>query len=199
QPLQMPDRQTACSLKRNGWRAARLRRGVERVGGPWGMSPRTDGYSRARLGPSKRGRTAGHIHYASVTRRGEYGVDQMIVVTYNCPGEHESEAGMARSALQEELRKKHPFASAEQEASLNLARTHDHFEQEFARLFQKHGISAPQYNVLRILRGVGGEGLPCLEVGAQMVTRMPDITRLVDRLEQAGLAERGRTAPDRPT
>jgi DNA-binding MarR family transcriptional regulator len=104
---------------------------------------------------------------------------------------------MARSALQEELGKKHPFASAEQEASLNLERTHDHIQQAFGQLFQAHGISAPQYNALRILRGVGGAGVPCLEVGAQMVTRMPDITRLVDRLERAGLAERSRTDSDR--
>ncbi len=104
---------------------------------------------------------------------------------------------MTRSVLQEELRKKRPFASLEQEAHLNLERTHDHLQQKFALQFQEHGISAPQYNVLRILRGVGGEGLPCLEVAAQMVTRMPDITRLVDRLEKAGLAERARTAADR--
>jgi DNA-binding MarR family transcriptional regulator len=104
---------------------------------------------------------------------------------------------MARSALQEELGKKTPFASAEQEASLNLLRTHDHLQQEFARLFHEHGLSDPQYNVLRILRGAGGDGLPCLEVAARMVTRMPDITRLVDRLEEAGLAERRRTAADR--
>src|SRR5262245_26969922 len=104
---------------------------------------------------------------------------------------------MAQPGLQQELGKKNPFASAEQEATLNLLRTHDHLQQEFAGLFQAHGISSPQYNVLRILRGVGGDGLPCLEVAARMITRMPDITRLVDRLEQAGLAERARTAADR--
>jgi DNA-binding MarR family transcriptional regulator len=108
---------------------------------------------------------------------------------------------MGRSALQEELGKKHPFASPEQEATLNLLRTHDHVQQAFARLFHEHGLSDPQYNVLRILRGArgegDGEGLPCLEVAARMVTRMPDITRLVDRLEEAGLAERSRTAADR--
>jgi DNA-binding MarR family transcriptional regulator len=104
---------------------------------------------------------------------------------------------MARSILQEELGKKNPFASPEQEATLNLLRTHDHLQEEFARLFQGHGISDPQYNVLRILRGAGEGGLPCLEVAARMVTRMPDITRLVDRLERVGLAERSRTAADR--
>src|SRR5262245_24291838 len=100
---------------------------------------------------------------------------------------------MGRPSLQHELRKKHPFDSAEQEASLNLVRTQDHVQHEFSRLFEAHGASGPQYNVLRILRGTGGDGLPCLEIAAQMVTRMPDITRLVDRLERAGLVRRGRT------
>jgi DNA-binding MarR family transcriptional regulator len=104
---------------------------------------------------------------------------------------------MAKSVLQEELRKKHPFASPEQETSLNLLRTQDHIQHAFARLFEGHGISGSQYNVLRILRGHGGDGLPCQEVAAQMVTRMPDVTRLVDRLAEAGLVERARTARDR--
>jgi DNA-binding MarR family transcriptional regulator len=105
---------------------------------------------------------------------------------------------MAKSMLQEELRKKNPFASAEQEACLNLLRTQDHVQQAFARLFHEHGISSPQYNVLRILRGTAdGGGLPCQEVAARMITRMPDLTRLIDRLVAAGLAERSRTAEDK--
>jgi DNA-binding MarR family transcriptional regulator len=104
---------------------------------------------------------------------------------------------MAQARLQEEIGKKHPFDCPEQEASLNLARTMDHLGQPFARLFQEHGISAPQYNVLRILRGTGGDGLPCLEIAAQMITRMPDITRLVDRLVEASLVQRNRCCKDR--
>ncbi len=104
---------------------------------------------------------------------------------------------MEKSVLQQELRKKHPFASLEQEASLNLVRTQDHLHHAFARLLGGHGISGAQYNVLRILRGHGGTGLPCQEIAAQTVTRTPDITRLVDRLEEAGLVERARTAADR--
>jgi DNA-binding MarR family transcriptional regulator len=99
--------------------------------------------------------------------------------------------------LQQELGKKRPFESPEQEAALNLVRTQDHLSHEFDRLFGEHGISAPQYNVLRILRGMGGDGVCCQEVAGKMVTRMPDITRLVDRLEQAGLVRRARTAQDR--
>src|SRR5262249_58936365 len=104
---------------------------------------------------------------------------------------------MARSPLARELRKKHPFAVPEQEAFLNLARTLDHLNQPFERLFAAHGLTGPQYNVLRILRGHGAEGVPCHEIGAQMVTRMPDVTRLLDRLEQAGLATRQRSQSDR--
>jgi DNA-binding MarR family transcriptional regulator len=104
---------------------------------------------------------------------------------------------MAKSRLQEELKKRHPFDSPEQEACLNLARTHDHVFQQFGHLFCSHGISGPQYNVLRILRGAGGDGLPCLEIASRMITRTPDITRLVDRLEEAGLVERSRIPQDR--
>ena len=64
----------------------------------------------------------------------------------------------------------------------------------FERLFKAHGISEPKYNVLRILRGAGGDGLPCLEIGGRMITRVPDVTRLVDRLEAQSLVRRDRTA-----
>jgi DNA-binding MarR family transcriptional regulator len=104
---------------------------------------------------------------------------------------------MAKSVLQEEICKKNPFDSLEQETALNLCRTMDHLHQQCQQLFQEHNLSAPQYNVLRILRGHGGDGLPCCEITAQMITRMPDITRLVDRLEEAGLVERTRAADDR--
>ncbi len=104
---------------------------------------------------------------------------------------------MTKSRLQEELGKRDPFDSLEQEACLNLARTHDHVFQQFAGLMAEHGISGPQYNVLRILRGMGGDGVPCLEIAGRMVTRTPDITRLVDRLLEAGLVQRERTAQDR--
>lgn len=100
-------------------------------------------------------------------------------------------------SLQAELKKTQPFESLEQEAFLNLLRTTDQLNAEFTRLFTTHGLSGPQYNVLRILRGAGGDGLPCLEIAGQMITRMPDITRLVDRLETAGLVERSRTESDR--
>jgi len=104
---------------------------------------------------------------------------------------------MTEPGLRHELRKKNPFDSPEQEASLNLARTEDFIAGEFARLFGEHGLSSSLYNVLRILRGAGADGLPCQEIAGQMVTRTPDVTRLVDRLEGGGFAERSRTPEDR--
>jgi DNA-binding MarR family transcriptional regulator len=104
---------------------------------------------------------------------------------------------MQKSSLQNELRKKKPFDLPEEEAGLNLIRTLDVVRFPFDRLFAEHGISDPQYNVLRSLRGHGGRGLPCTEITGQMVSRMPDMTRLVDRLEKSGLVRRCRTDADR--
>jgi DNA-binding MarR family transcriptional regulator len=99
--------------------------------------------------------------------------------------------------LQRQLRKKNPFSSPAQEAHLNLARTHEFLSGHFARFFKQHGLSWTQYNILRILKGQGGEGVACQEIGDQMVTLVPDVTRLVDRLTEAGLVERHRTPKDR--
>lgn len=114
--------------------------------------------------------------------------------TMSEPGAGEGEA--PRSALQAEIKKRDPFDVAEQEVFLNLAKTADYLQGDFARLFKTRGISQAQYNVLRILRGAGTE-LPCLEVAGRMISHLPDITRLVDRLEAGGLVERCRTQEDR--
>jgi DNA-binding MarR family transcriptional regulator len=98
--------------------------------------------------------------------------------------------------LQDEIGKKTPFECLEQEVTLNLERTADELGRPFEELFESQGLSCPQYNVLRILRG-HGRPVPCHEIGAQMICRTPDVTRLVDRLEAAGLAERRRTPDDR--
>ena len=104
---------------------------------------------------------------------------------------------MTKSALQRELRKKNPFECMEQEAALNLLKTTDVLCRASNALFDKHGISGPQYNVLRILRGHRKTGLCGQHIVAQMVTQMPDITRLVDRLEANGFVRRERTEADR--
>jgi DNA-binding MarR family transcriptional regulator len=99
--------------------------------------------------------------------------------------------------LAQELRMQRPFESAELEAFLNLVRTSDQLQSDFSELFRPHGLTMQQYNVLRILRGAGSEGLPCLEIGRRMVTRVPDVTRLIHRMEKAGLVHRERSEEDR--
>jgi DNA-binding MarR family transcriptional regulator len=98
--------------------------------------------------------------------------------------------------LQKELKKRGPFESLEQEATLNIARTADRFGICFARLFREHGLYPSQYNVLRILRGEG-KPLPILEVADRMVAAVPGITGLIDRLEKCGLVARERSTEDR--
>jgi MarR family transcriptional regulator, 2-MHQ and catechol-resistance regulon repressor len=103
---------------------------------------------------------------------------------------------MAEARLQRELKKKRPFESAEEEALLNLWRTHDRFQIRFARFFREFGLTSSQYNVLRILRGEG-KPLPCLEIASRLITPVPAITGLIDRLEAMELITRGRSTDDR--
>ena len=103
---------------------------------------------------------------------------------------------MAGPKLQHELKKKRPFESLEQEASLNLLRTHDQVQIRFARLFRAFALTPSQYNILRILRGEG-KPLPILEIASRTITVVPGITGLIDRLEQAGFVNRARCANDR--
>jgi DNA-binding MarR family transcriptional regulator len=98
--------------------------------------------------------------------------------------------------LQQEIRKKRPFELPEQEAYLNLIRTASFLDGAFDALFKRHGLTNAQYNVLRILRGEGAR-MPSLAVAERLVTRVPDITRLVDRLEAGGLVKRERCTEDR--
>jgi DNA-binding MarR family transcriptional regulator len=96
-----------------------------------------------------------------------------------------------------ELRQTRPFATREEELYLSLVRTVDLLSRGLSGLLKSRGISGPQYNALRILRGAGEAGLPCGEIAARMVTRDPDVTRLLDRLQKRHLIERGRGADDR--
>jgi DNA-binding MarR family transcriptional regulator len=99
--------------------------------------------------------------------------------------------------LAREIKKAKPFDVREQEAFLNLARTWDVLSGEMAvSVFKPAGLTPAQYNVLRILRGAGG-ALACGEIGARMIAREPDMTRLLDRLETRGLVARSREANDR--
>src|SRR5262245_51924276 len=98
--------------------------------------------------------------------------------------------------LQQDLKKKRPFDCPEQEAALNIYRTSDRLQIQFARLFREYGVTGPQYNVLRILRGEG-KPLPILEIAARTVSVVPGITGLIDRLEREGFVLRVRCAEDR--
>ena len=98
--------------------------------------------------------------------------------------------------LQHELKKKHPFESLRQEAMLGIVRTSDRLQIRSSRLLREFGLTPAQYNILRILRGEG-KPLPILEIADRMITVVPGITGLIDRLEDAGLVERRRCDQDR--
>lgn len=99
--------------------------------------------------------------------------------------------------LQEEIRQTRPFASLEEEAFLNLQRTGNALVQALSRFFKEHDLTPTQYNVLRILRGAHPQTLTCGDIGERLVTPDPDVTRLLDRLEQRGLVRRTRDTADR--
>ena len=98
--------------------------------------------------------------------------------------------------LQNELKKRHPFGSAAQEAVLNILRTSDWIDNRLGRLFRGFGLTSSQYNVLRILRGEG-KPLPSLEIAERMIQIVPAITGLIDRLEKQQLVVRQRCQDDR--
>lgn len=99
--------------------------------------------------------------------------------------------------LAADIKQTKPFRYPEEEAFLNLLRTCDALQQKEEAKLAEFDLSHSQYNVLRILRGAGAEGLPCGEIANRMITRDPDITRLLDRLERRGLAQRSRESKDR--
>ena len=100
-------------------------------------------------------------------------------------------------SLQEDIRQRKPFSSLQQEAYLSVVRTTSALSDRVEDLLKPYGISATQYNVLRILRGAGEGGLCRNELRDRMLTRMPDMTRLLDRMEEAGFVTRSREREDR--
>jgi DNA-binding MarR family transcriptional regulator len=99
--------------------------------------------------------------------------------------------------LQAEIKQTKPFRSLEDEAYLNLLRTADALLRKEVELLKEFGLSPTQYNALRILRGAGDEGVTCGELSDRMLTKDPDVTRLIDRLEGRGLIQRARSDQDR--
>ena len=100
-------------------------------------------------------------------------------------------------SLQAEIRQRKPFASLEQEASLSLSRTAALLEHAAAEALKPHGLTPTQYNALRILRGAEPDGLCRNEVRDRLIARVPDATRLLERLEEMELVVRAREGDDR--
>lgn len=98
--------------------------------------------------------------------------------------------------LHDELKMTKPFKTVEEEALLNILRTAAVLDHNGAEALKPFGLTPTQYNVLRILRGTP-EGLCRNEVGERLVTRVPDVTRLLDRMERCGLVQRQRNGDDR--
>jgi DNA-binding MarR family transcriptional regulator len=99
-------------------------------------------------------------------------------------------------SIRDEIQQRRPFASSADEAVVTLLATADRVRTRLAQVVEAHGITLQQYNVLRILRGAGSEGLPTLEIAARMIERSPGVTRLVDRLEARKLVRRVRCPED---
>lgn len=102
-----------------------------------------------------------------------------------------------RRALHVELKSARPFAHLEEEAHLSIVRTAALLELAMARMLKAHDLTPTQYNVLRILRGAGPDGLCRYEIGERLLWPVPDVTRLLDRLTEIGLIGRQRSDEDR--
>jgi DNA-binding MarR family transcriptional regulator len=107
-------------------------------------------------------------------------------------------AGRSRSsAVQSEIKQARPFRSTAQEATIALLRTASIVSRALARVIEPAGLSLAQYNALRIIRGAGTSGIPTLSIRERMIEEGTTITRLLDKLEDAGLIRRERSFPDR--
>ncbi|MGZ4810757.1 MAG: MarR family winged helix-turn-helix transcriptional regulator, partial [Thermoanaerobaculia bacterium] len=104
---------------------------------------------------------------------------------------------MATTRIQQEIKQNKPFHSRKEEAAVALLRTTDLLRRMIGGVVEAKGITAQQYNVLRILRGAGEHGLPTLDIAERMIEQTPGITRLIDRLETKDLVSRQRCPTDR--
>jgi DNA-binding MarR family transcriptional regulator len=100
-------------------------------------------------------------------------------------------------ALKKELKQTRPFSGLAETAHLSVLVTAERIKANESGIFRAKDLTAPQYNVLRILRGAGTDGISCTEVSGRMITRDSDITRMLDRLEARGLIARHRKSDDR--
>lgn len=104
---------------------------------------------------------------------------------------------MALTSPKAAVARRKKFDSLEQEAYLQLWRTYDRLKELEDRAFERYELSAQQYNALRILRSVRPGTMPTSAVGAKLVSRAPDMTRLLDKLEERGLIHRERKPENR--
>ena len=102
-------------------------------------------------------------------------------------------------SVRDEIHQTRPFHSLAEETVVALMRTSSIVRRACGKMVESFGISLAQYNVLRILRGAGEDGLPTLGVRDRLVEEAPGITRLIDKLEKAKLVRRDRTGSDRRT
>ena len=99
--------------------------------------------------------------------------------------------------LKTEIKQRRPSSSVHEEVVLSLVRSADQVLAPLTAVLREANLSLSQYNILRVLRGSGEDGLPCGEISERMVRRDPDLTRLLDRLEARGLIGRARGTVDR--
>ena len=99
--------------------------------------------------------------------------------------------------LETDIKQTKPFTSVQQEAALSILYTADALRRHYTEVVAPFGITPQQYNVLRIVRGAGEEGIPSQEIAERMIERSPGMTRLLDRLEEKGFVTRTRSREDR--
>ena len=104
---------------------------------------------------------------------------------------------MPRPSVQSDIKQSRPFRSKAQEATVALLRTASVVSRTYTRVLEPHDLSFAQYNALRIIRGAGTGGIATLAIRERMIEEGTTITRLLDKLETAGLIRRERTEPDR--
>lgn len=105
--------------------------------------------------------------------------------------------GIDTPRIYADIRQTRPFARPQQEALVTLTLTADVLRHALERALAPRGISPEQYNVLRILRGAGKAGHPTQEIARRMISRSPNVTRLIDKLVAAGLTRREQGTRDR--
>lgn len=103
----------------------------------------------------------------------------------------------ATPTILDDIKQSRPFPSRSQEAYVTLLRTADESKRLASQVLEAEGVTLQQYNVLRILRGAGEDGLPTLSVAERMIERTPGVTRLIDRMERKGWVTRQRCTEDR--